>query len=101
MAPYQAKVVGGALNLREQPSKTSERLCKIPDGTILTITDEAVEWAKTSYSGYTGWVMKQFLEKVDPDPGDTITVDRKRLEELYNLSLELYNGMGDLMGMRG
>ena len=92
---------GGALNLREQPSKSSERLCKIPDGTILTITDEAVEWAKTSYSGHDGWVMKQFLEKVDPDPGDTITVDRKRLEELYNLSLELYNGMGDLMGMRG
>ena len=89
---YQAKVVGGALNMREQPSKSSERICQIPDGTVLMITDEALEWAKTSYTGRVGWVMKTYLEKVG-DP-DTITVSRKELESIYDQ-------IGDWLGKRG
>lgn len=94
MAPYQAKVVGGALNLREQPSKASERLCKIPDGTIITVTDEAVEWAKTSYSGHDGWVMKTYLEPVPDGGGETVTVSRAEMESVYNM-------LGNWLGRRG
>ena len=89
---YQAKVVGGALNMREQPSKSSERICQIPDGTVLMITDEAIDWAKTSYTGRVGWVMKTYLEHVG-DP-DTITVSRKELEAIYDQ-------IGDWLGKRG
>lgn len=93
---YKAKVVGGALNMREQPQKSAERLCQIPDGTIITVTDEALEWAKTSYSGNDGWVMKAYLEPVkDPQPDpDTVTVDRKVLEAIYDT-------LGDMLGLRG
>lgn len=90
---YQAKVVGGALNLREQPSKASDRLCQIPDGSIITVTDEALEWAKTAYSGYVGWVLKSYLEKVQGDD-DTVTVSRKWLESIYDQ-------LGDVLGRRG
>lgn len=90
---YQAKVVGGKLNLREQPKTDAERLCQIPDGTILTITDEALDWAKTSYNGQTGWVVAKFLEKIGQD-GDTVTVAKKELESVYDL-------IGDWLGLRG
>lgn len=91
--PYQAKVVGGGLNMREQPSKTAERVCQIPDGSIITVTDEAGEWAMTSYNGLTGWVMKTYLEKVSHDEG-AVSVDRKQLEQIYNT-------IGDWLGLRG
>ena len=93
MESYQAKVVGGRLNLREQPNSAAERLCQIPDGEILTVTDEAGEWAKTAYSGLEGWVMKCFLERISQD-ADVITVSRKRLEAIYD-------GLGDILGLRG
>lgn len=93
---YKAKVIGGALNMREQPQKSAERVCQIPDGSIITVTDEALEWAKTSYSGRDGWVMKQYLEPVqDPEPDpDSITVSRKELEKIYD-------ALGDMLGLRG
>lgn len=93
---YKAKVIGGALNMREQPQKSAERLCQIPDGSIITVTDEALEWAKTSFNGRDGWVMKAYLEPVkDPEPDpDAITVSRKVLEAIYDT-------LGDMLGLRG
>lgn len=92
---YQAKVIGGNLNLREQPQKSAERLCQIPDGTIVTVTDEALEWAKTSYAGQTGWVMKAYLEPVkDGSDDDMIVVNRKELEAIYDT-------IGNWLGLRG
>lgn len=90
---YQAKVVGGKLNMREQPQTGAERLCQIPDGQIITVTDEAVEWAKTSYNGYVGWVQKKYLERVDAEQDDVL-VNRKELESIYNQ-------IGDWLGLRG
>lgn len=93
MTTYQAKVVGGRLNLREQPSSGATKVCQIPDGEIVNVTDETGNWAKTSYSGHTGWVLKDYLEPVTPD-GDTIAVNRKRLEAIYD-------ELGDMLGLRG
>lgn len=93
MAGYQAKVVGGRLNLREQPSSGASKVCQIPDGEVVNVTDETGNWAKTSYSGNTGWVIKDYLEPVTAD-GDTIAVNRKRLEALYD-------ELGDMLGLRG
>lgn len=90
---YQAKVVGGGLNMRRNPETGAERLLLIPDGTILTITEESGEWAKTSYLYKTGWVMKKYLEKIDADK-DSVVVSRKELETLYDT-------IGDWLGLRG
>lgn len=90
---YQAKVVGGGLNMRRSPENGAERLLQIPDGTILTITEESGEWAKTGYSGKTGWVMKKYLEEIGPDK-ESIVVSRKELETLYDT-------IGDWLGLRG
>lgn len=91
MDTYQAKVVGGGLNLREQPNFNADRLCLIPNGEILTITDEAGKWAKTSYSGHTGWVSKDYLE---PITDEMIPVPKKKLEAFYD-------EIGDWLGRRG
>lgn len=91
MDTYQAKVVGGGLNLREQPNFNADRLCLIPNGEILTITDEAGKWAKTSYSGHTGWVSKDYIE---PITDEMIPVPKKKLESFYD-------EIGDWLGRRG
>lgn len=93
MEPYQAKVVGGKLNLREQPNSAAERLCQIPDGEIVNVTDEALDWAKTAYNGHDGWVMKQYLEPITQD-GDVVSVSKKRL-------MAVYDELGDILGLRG
>ena len=90
VVPYKAKVIGGGLNLREQPSTKSERLDQIPEGTILDVTDEMQEWAKVTYKGLDGWVMKEFLQKEE----DMVSVPRSELEKIYD-------AVGDLLGLRG
>jgi len=90
---YQARVVGGALNLRASASKTSDRLAQIPDGSVLHVEEEDGEWAKVTYNGKTGWVMTQYLEKTETD-SDTIVIEKKDLEAVYNT-------IGDWLGLRG
>lgn len=88
---YQAKVVGGGLNLRMEKSTNSERLAQIPDGTIVTVTEEDGAWSKTSYNGKTGWVLNKYLSKICAD--DTISVPREEVEKIYSL-------IGDWLGLR-
>ena len=52
-----------------------------------------IELIKTSYKNLTGWVLRRFLEKIDPGE-KTITVPRKELEKIYD-------ALGDLLGLRG
>jgi len=85
MVAYDARVVGGNLNMRDEPTKYGDRLCQIPDGTILKITEEQDEWALTSYAGNVGWVMKKFLEPVEESPTELVTIPRKELEEMRNV----------------
>ena len=42
-------VIGGALNLREQPSTSANRLALIPNETTLAITDHNDDWYTTTY----------------------------------------------------
>ena len=97
---YQARVTGGKLYLREEPSANCDWLCRIPDGTIITITEELGEWGKTTYKRNEGWVMLQFLQRLDgvPDPGQTggemVLVPKNELEKIYDQ-------IGDWLGLRG
>jgi len=97
---YQARVTGGKLYLREEPSANCDWLCRIPDGTIITITEELGEWGKTTYKRNEGWVMLQFLQRLDgvPDPGqaggEMVLVPKNELEKVYDQ-------IGDWLGLRG
>jgi len=90
---YRAKVIGGALNIRKSPSTSADRICQIPDGSIITITEEKDRWGKTEYNGQTGWVMTMYLEDVSEEE-DSVLVSKKELEAVYDI-------IGDWLGKRG
>lgn len=56
-------VIGGALNLRQTTSTSSNRLAQIPNGTVLSVTTVpgSPNWLRTTYSGYTGYVLAQYI----------------------------------------
>lgn len=60
---FKGNVIGGALNLRAQTSTSSTRLVQIPNGTGLTVdlVPGAPDWLSTSYAGYTGFVLAQYV----------------------------------------
>ena len=90
---YQAKVVGGNLNLRSRPDTASERVAQIPDGSIVTVTEDLAGWSKVSWNGKTGYVKSEYLEEVQADD-DVVTVSRPELQKMYDT-------LGDWLGLRG
>lgn len=90
--PYQAKVTGGGLNMRREPRIGADKLCQIPNGEIITVTDKSGEWAKTTYNGHTGYVMTQWL--VPTQDEEMISVSKKRI-------MAVYDELGDIIGLRG
>jgi len=78
---YQARVLGGKLNLRKGTSSASVRIAQIPEGSIVLVTGADGEWSQVEYNGLVGYVMSRFLEKMNDGAEDTATntVDRMRL----------------------
>lgn len=92
---YQAKVIGGALNLRTEMSTSADRITQIPDGSTVTVTEEFPQWCKVEYEGQTGYVMSLYLAEIRQEPqGETIRVDKAQLEKIYDT-------LGDMLGLRG
>ena len=92
---YQAKVIGGALNLRSGPSKSDERIDQIPDGTIVTVTEDLAGWSKVIFDGREGYVASMYLEEVKPDLDvDLTAVPKAELEAVYDM-------IGNWLGLRG
>ena len=90
--PYQARVVDGALNLREAPSKSANRIIQIPDGSVVTVLDESGGWSKVQYSAFEGYAMSEYLERIG-EP-DTVQVPRDDLRTMYDV-------IGEWLGLRG
>lgn len=65
MPTKYALVVGGALNVREQPSTAANRLTLIPNETTLAITDHNDDWYATTYGSLSGYVMKQYAQSLN------------------------------------
>lgn len=63
-------VTGGGLNLRQKASASTDRLILIPNQTELEVVDYDADgdWYRTSYGGYAGYVMKQYVEIPEPPP---------------------------------
>lgn len=93
---WKGQVIDGKLNLRASPTTASERLAQIPDGTILTVTEETEngQWGKVEYNSITGWVMLSFLQEVKPEGNDEMVVSRGTLTAIYDT-------LGDMLGLRG
>lgn len=63
MATFNGYVRGGALNLRASCSTGATKLASLPDGTALQVStvDGQNEWFATSYAGYSGFVVAEFV----------------------------------------
>lgn len=85
---------GGALNMREQPSKSSGIIAKIQNGTPVGVVDEVFGWKKLEYNGLPGWVMEDYLIEPHDDPQGQIIVPKAELQRIYDL-------VGDWLGLRG
>ena len=99
---YRARVTGGALNLRVGTSVSSERICQIPDGAEVTVTEDLGGWSAVDYDGRSGFVMSRWLEEIRPEPdGETVSVPKTRLEAVYAALENAYDELGDWLGLRG
>lgn len=98
---YQAKVIGGRLSLRKEASTNSDRICWMPEGSIVTVTGDQSGWSRVEYNGQQGWAKSEYLEEVREDPGEMISVPRKQLEDLLKRGDAIWNELADLMGGRG
>ena len=59
-------VIGGTLNLREQPSTTANRLALIPNETTLAVTDHNDDWYATTFGSLSGHVMNTAIRPMYP-----------------------------------
>ena len=80
---YQARVIGGSLNLRESPSLSAKKIGSIPDGTVVEVSEDSGKWSKTEYKGKTGWVLNCYLEKMEGKT-DYVYVPRSELQAMYD-----------------
>lgn len=56
-----AVVRGGALNLREKPSKSAAVLAQYPTGTWVEVLEAGIDWSRVSVDGKEGYMMSQYL----------------------------------------
>ena len=93
---YQARVIGGKLNVRASPG--GEKVDRFPDGAVVTVSKEDGDWVFASFNSIQGWVMAQFLQRFDSngvkEEDETVTVPKKLLEKIYDQ-------IGDWLGLRG
>ena len=87
---YQARVFGGNLNVRAEPSKSSERIGKIPNGSVVDVTEDLTGWCKINYEGLTGYVVSNYIQQIKPV--DMISVPKDELQEIYNMIGKLLHG---------
>ena len=90
---YVACSNGGDLNLRQEPTKNSAGLAKIPYGTALEIaglSDDGA-WGYCSYGGKQGWVMMSFLSSTAPDPSKSQAEKAKSDMESMNAEFNTMN----------
>jgi SpoIID/LytB domain protein len=83
----------GSLNLRADMLPGSRILARIPKGTTLAIMQKLSAWSETTYAGYTGYVMNNyltFLTDTQGTEGDTTTATVMTASGSLNLRAEPY-----------
>lgn len=93
---YKARVIDGALNVRSQPDSSAPRIGRLAVNTEVDVTGEGDGWLRIAFDGGQAYAMAKYLKPVSEggDAKETVTVDRARLEAVYD-------EIGDLLGLRG
>lgn len=60
-------VKGGTLNLRKEPSQSSQVLAQYPTGTWMTVLEQDGDWSKVKVEGKEGYVMSKYLSSTSSD----------------------------------
>lgn len=61
----QAKVIGGALRLREEPDLKAKNLCYMAEGEIVKAAKYNKDWMQVEFGEFTGYSMAKFLEVIE------------------------------------
>lgn len=61
---YVVKTNGGVLNVRQEPDAASQSLEKIPNGTVVTVSNAVEGWAYVTYNSVSGWVNATYLSSM-------------------------------------
>lgn len=90
MATFNGKVTGGGLNLRTSPSTGASSPIQIPNNTAISVStiSDNEEWFSTSYGGYSGYVVAQYVA-ITADGGTctvTTTSDSLNIRKSANTS---------------
>lgn len=97
---YQATVVadsGKTVRMRRTPAANGAIVKNIPIGSVVDVLDELDEWAKVSYDGLDGYMMRKFLSKVKSDDDDCTDDDLSaKITKIYGLLLEALNELSDI-----
>ena len=92
---YQAKVIGGSLNLRVEPSTAANIKVRIPDGSEIIVVEDLGEWSRVRHLGLEGYVMSAYIVKIHDNPDEnTVSIPKADLEKIYDI-------IGDWLGLRG
>ena len=95
---YKAKVVaesGSTVRMRESANSSAETIEKVPIGAIVDVVEDNDGWERIVYEGKTGYMMEQFLEKVQEAESNEYYVkikcasaaEAKRLAELLGTAV--------------
>lgn len=110
---YFAKVVADnnyPVKMRKSPSTSAEILVKIPVGTTVDVLEETNKtWDKISYKGTTGYMMREFLKKIEeviPTPDNPIneefvSVDRNMLVDMRDKLLVIIDELSQILDSHG
>lgn len=95
---YEAKVIaaqGNTVNMRSVMNTASNNtiIAKVPLGTIVEVLEEpSSTWRRIKYDGKVGYMMTQFLEKIE-QPQDTNKDDIRKLKTKLEEALEIVNSL--------
>ncbi len=82
------------INMRERATTKSKVVAEIPQNSKADLINEEGSWVHINYDGITGYVMNTFVHRESDPEGEQISVDRSRLESVYN-------EIGVMLGLRG
>ena len=74
------------VNLRASGSRLSPIIGRIPQHTAVELEEYGEAWCRVKYGGRPGYVQSVFVHaEGEEEPGETLSVPRKKLEEIHEL----------------
>lgn len=90
MEPYTAKVTapsGSTVNMRSRPNQDGPIIVRVPIGAKVEVQTNADGWARIVWNGTIGYMMSQFLVKVDFEEGSEEAQINAAMNDLVTISI--------------